>query len=441
MPCEFTIAYLQGLCLLRGSPRRTVSGSNLLGRLPNEVLETVLSHLHPWTLVELHAATAKGMSPVRQRLNATRCAWHWLQLSRRMPPLIGTPAFTAYRAETARLAAYRLQLEPQEFAEETEREVSEGVSEGMPEVASENGSQSGSSQAVSAISTDGEEELENELSAGSFETDGDAVTMSSDSGSSEGSQDELEDLATKQLSWRFCSKHSLLRRLYDQIQHINDVAALMYYWTECDLSKWADQFYALGLSAQHYDSWASYSGSRGVRCRLSRLEAAIYKAFLLGWDGFVEFDGDKNDAANKWQEFKVFGSDGVQQDLMKNKSELVFLCVLYQLQQLPAQVVLARLHSMLSRCCRCDLLVLVQVLNLEVRSQIALNEYDAGWIDEPESDFLMAFAQIEPTVAYVLYGLTPEQKRSMVLCVKSMVDSFVARSKWSGPLQFLCHGC
>ena len=441
------IASLQGLCLLRSSPRCTASGSSFLEQLPNEVLETVLSSLHPQTLVQLHAATARRMSVVRQRLNATRCAWHWLQLSRRMPPLVGTPAFIAYRAEAARqavrLAAYRSQLGPEALAQETENEMSEAVSLAVSEAVSEAASESESSQAASAMSTDSEERIQEELSAGSSDadtdtdTDSDALTASTDSDSSDGSQDDWDDLATKQLSWQACSKHTLLTFLREQIQHINDVAALVYYWTECDLRNWDPQLNSLGLSAQYYDSWAA---GCGVRCRLSNLEAAIYKAFLLGWDGFVDFDRDKDDAANKWQEFKVFSSDEVQQDMMKNKSELVFLCVLYQLQQLPANVVLARLHSMLSRCCRCDLLVLSEVLEQEVQSQIALDEYDAEWVEEPESDVVMAFAQIEPTVAYALYGLTPEQKCSMVSCVKGMVDSFVARSRWSGPLEFLCGG-
>ena len=438
-PCKLLIAHLQGLCLLRSSPRRTASGSSLLEQLPNEVLESVLCHLYPETLVQLHAATARGMSAVRQRLNVIRCAWHWLQLSRRMPPLVGTPSFTAYRVEAERLAAYRLPLESRAFAEDIESEVSEGVLE----AASQDGSDSSSSQAAGAMSSDSEEEIEGELSAGSSaETDSDALTVSSDSGSSsDGSQDELDEMAIKQRRWRSCSKHCLLRSLHNQIQHINDVAALIYFWTECDLRKWETQLCALGLSAHHYDAWASGLGCHGVRCRLSSLEAAIYKAFLLGWDGFVDFDGDRHDAANKWREFKVFSSNEVRQDLMKNKNELVFLCVLYQLQQLPAQVVLARLHGMLSRCCRCDLLLLSQVLEQEVKSQTALNDYDADWVEEPESDVVMAFAQIKPTVAYALCRLTPEQKRSMVYCVKGMVDSFVARSKWSGPLELLCQGC
>ena len=48
---------------------------------------------------------------------------------------------------------------------------------------------------------------------------------------------------------------------------------------------------------------------------------------------------------------------------MKSNSELVFLCVLYQLQQLPAQGVSACLHGMLSMCSRCNLLVLSQDLD------------------------------------------------------------------------------
>ena len=437
--CKFMIAYLQGLCLLRSSRARMATDS-LLEQLPNEVLETVLAFLDPQTLVRLHAATATRMSTVRHRLNATRCGWHWLQLSRRVPPLIGTAALAAYRVrEAARLVADRM-LGPQPFAEGTDSEVSEVASQAASQAASEATSDFGSSQAASAMSMDDVEDAEAELSAASSAaTDIDALA-SSDADSVDWSQNETADLAAKQLSWRPCSKHSLLRSLCDQIQHINDVAAFMYYWTECTHFDWGDQLEALGLAAQQYDAWTSGLGCNGIRCRLSSLERAIQQAFLLGWDGFVDFNHDKDHAANKWQEFMGFKPNDVQQEF-KFKDQLVFMCVLYQLQQLPAQVVLARLHGMLSRCCRCDLLVLSEVLQLEWRNQMRLQLYDVSREEEPESDVLSAFGQSEPAVAGVLSALTHEQRCSIVSCVKDMVDRYVARSKWYGPLEFLCHGC
>ena len=72
-----------------------------------------------------------------------------------------------------------------------------------------------------------------------------------------------------------------------------------------------------------------------------------------------------------------------------------------------------------------------------MRAQIDLYVYDADWKVEPAS--VLAFAQLELPAANVLYGLTPEQKCSIVSCVMDMVDSFVVCSKWSRPSKSLCH--
>ena len=72
----------------------------------------MLSFLDLQALVQLHAATAKPVPAVRQRLNATRCARHWLELTRHVPPRFDTPGFASHRLrEAARIAAYKQRLE------------------------------------------------------------------------------------------------------------------------------------------------------------------------------------------------------------------------------------------------------------------------------------------------------------------------------------------
>ena len=261
------------------------------------------------------------------------------------------------------------------------------------------------------------------------------------------SQDDTEDTddlihdVFKDLSWRPCSKQDLLRILRGQIQHINDLAALMFGWTAYRYHNWEMMLAHLGLSVkdvgmtcQGYNQIAKEPRSLGLgalegscnaaSCRMKDVEAAIQQAFLLGWDGFLDFYGKQDDAANKWQDFIAFDTiheyGCVQYDL-EFHDQLAFMCVLCRQQQLPAQAVLARLHGMLSRCCRFDLLLLSRVLKHE--------RYREGNREEPRSNILSAFGQHCSAIKPVMSALSHQQRCSMISCVKVMVDSLVAHSK------------
>lgn len=94
--------------------------------------------------------------------------------------------------------------------------------------------------------------------------------------------------------------------------------------------------------------------------------------------------------------------------------ELEFLCVLCRLQQLPAQAVLARLHGMLSRCCRWDLLLLSQVLKC---TRCDSNE------EQPESDVLFALGQRVVPVADDISALTRKQRRIRISCINVLLPA------------------
>ena len=400
MPYVSITVYLQGQSL----PQSLTSeaGNDFLEQLPREALEIVLSFLNRQTLVQLHAATATRMSAVQQRLTATRCACHWLNLSRRVPPLRGGQALAAHTATYREWPAFW------EHSEVTESEVSESGSIGshVP---------SNSSYLVRTRSSAA-------ISAG---TDIEALTSSSGSDESIAeSSDETEsplyavaDLA-KQIRWRPCSKHSLLGTLHGQIQHINDVAALMFDWTASSHFDWNFELSDLGLSYQDFLMDV-------LRCSMGGLKAAIEQAFVLGWDGYVNFYRKKDDTSNKWQDFLAFINSPNVRDVqysLEFHDQLAFMCVLYRLQQLPPQAVLARMHGILSRCCRWELLLLSQLLERRAR-------YQEGDGEEPESDVLSAFGQNCFAIKPVVSVLTYEQRCTMLSCVKAMVHSFVARSK------------
>ena len=67
-------------------------------------------------------------------------------------------------------------------------------------------------------------------------------------------------------------------------------------------------------------------------------------------------------------EFAAFVADGHVWGYSREwHNQLLFLCALHRLQQLPPDAVLARLHSILSRCCRFDLLLLTTRFAREYR--------------------------------------------------------------------------
>lgn len=251
----------------------------ILEHLPREALEIVLPFLDPRALVHLHVATAKGIAALRQRSNATRCACRWLQLTRWVPPLISPAAFAAFRSEQA---ARSLEYAARDAADALRWEVSKaasypGTSQVTPEAAD-----------VNAVPTDYAEEEKVELSAASC-AGSSVCASSSDSGWSD--QPLYEKLATKQVSWRPCSKHSVLSILHDQIQHVNGIAALMFTWT-ASVHDYLSELHALGLQDQLYktDSGLKYRDRQETVERFHNLKAAIKQAFLLGWDAHKKCD-------------------------------------------------------------------------------------------------------------------------------------------------------
>ena len=127
---------------------------------------------------------------------------------------------------------------------------------------------------------------------------------------------------------------------------------------------------------------------------------------------------------NVWKEFIALDDGDVQYHL-EFSDQLKFMCTLYRLQQLPPQAVLARFHSMLSKCSRFDLLLLSQVLT-SGGNDIGRGKYLASRREVPATDVLTAFGQNEPDVRDVVSSLTEAQRCSMMSCVKGMVDRFVA---------------
>ena len=158
---------------------------------------------------------------------------------------------------------------------------------------------------------------------------------------------------------------------------------------------------------------------------MRHLEQNIRSAFVLGYEGFLDFYHHQEDSCNKIQEFNVFDCTAVTYHLEFNDA-LAFLCVLYRLQQLPAQAVLARFHGIISRLCRRDLLLLSSILQLHTTSERHREERAAHMQEAPATDVLDAFGQQEPHVRDLMNSLTPEERSSIMTCVASLVDSYVS---------------
>ena len=209
-----------------------------------------------------------------------------------------------------------------------------------------------------------------------------------------------------------CSKHQLLEDLRSQISHVNDVAALVYHWSSCQLLTWGCQKDHPGIDQ---------IGDLDLE-RLEALNAQIHHALSLCQIGYLCFYGNMEDPDNKASEFTPFGDDDVQYHL-EFSDQLLFVCALYRLQQLHTGAVLARLHGIFSRCCRHDLLLASRVLCLDGTSPFAQAEYQASRAEKPSADILTAFGQSEPYVKEVVSLLTAVQRERMMACVQTMVDT------------------
>ena len=222
----------------------------------------------------------------------------------------------------------------------------------------------------------------------------------------------------QQADWPSCSKHTILGILQNQIQHVNDIATLLHHCTASVIFSWGCELNALGFKIPERQK-------SHMEVSMQRLLDNIKQAFLIGYDKFLDFQiSQKDNVNNVWKEFIALDNDNVQYHPFTDK--LAFMCTLYRLQQLPPQAVLARFHRILSRCSRFELLLLSQILGMRGRNVMSRDQYMASRREVPAADVLTAFAQIEPNVRGVMLSLTEAQRRSMMLCVKEMVDRFVA---------------
>ncbi len=98
---------------------------------------------------------------------------------------------------------------------------------------------------------------------------------------------------------------------------------------------------------------------------------------------------------------------------------------MYRLQQLNPEAVLARLHSIFSRCCRRDLLLASRVLCLDDTDSATQADYEASKQEAPAADILTAFAQNEPGIRHVVSHLTAMQREEMTS--QAMVNNHLVR--------------
>ena len=210
-----------------------------------------------------------------------------------------------------------------------------------------------------------------------------------------------------------CSKHELLEKLRLQMSHINDVAAWVYHWFSCQIHGWGTRWV----------DGVCFTGD----VQLEHLEAVnrqIHHALSLSHVGYLDFVGNVEDPDNKANEFRPFKLDNDDaQHHLEFVDLLSFICTLYRLQQLHPGAVLARLHGIFSRCCRCDLILATRVLCLDIYNPIMRAEYRASKREVPSSDILIAFGQSEPYVKKLVSVFTAAQRERMRACVQTMVDT------------------
>ena len=190
------------------------------------------------------------------------------------------------------------------------------------------------------------------------------------------------------------SKHSLLQTLLQQIRHINDAAALIDEWVPEHKLRWGRETSQLGDEMGYsiqIITWLTHRRwlPQPIR-RMRQLQHKVVSALSIGFVGFLDFDGDKTNPDNKadHDEFASFGGRRVRMSSLYH-NQLLFLCSLHRLQQLPPQAVLCRLHGIFSRCCRFDLLLLVTLLT-NTRQYVD----GALWPGAHAEDIMTAFGAI-----------------------------------------------
>ena len=224
-------------------------------------------------------------------------------------------------------------------------------------------------------------------------------------------------LASKRKQVLPCSKHDLLQILCSQIQHINDVAAFVYHWSACNADNWLRQLQAVGLSQS-----AFYLTHRD---RMPELLSMVKCALSLGYYGYSDALRNRKDPHNHYTEIRALVDLRFNYHfLFAFHDQLAFVCTLRRLQQLQSQAVLARLHSVFSRCCRYDLLLMTRVLRLEDMYSSSVNDvYQATTQEVPANDVLSAFAQSEPLLRPVVLSLTARQRNRLTAYIHNIVGS------------------
>ena len=99
---------------------------------------------------------------------------------------------------------------------------------------------------------------------------------------------------------------------------------------------------------------------------MRHLQQGVVSTLSVGFVGLFSFYRDRDHPHNKvaCPDFAAFVADSHMWGYCRQwHNQLLFLCALHRLQQLPSDAVLAQLHSILSRCCwsgSCWLLALLR---------------------------------------------------------------------------------
>ena len=233
------------------------------------------------------------------------------------------------------------------------------------------------------------------------------------------------------------SKHSLLRTLLQRIRHINDVAVLLHAWVVAStpLMGWFVNFDGLGQWGRHADMKSSYDfwSRQGLHARLQQLHNKVLAAFSIGHVAFSHYDSHPRDMA----EFAAFAK--LADPWGMNDGFLAFFCALHRLQQLPPNAVLARLHSIFSRCCRFDLLLLTNCLanwHVCAAAEAIWSEFIPSEAIPPEAhadDIFTAFGANRRCTMAVVAQVSPSDKVKIKELIHKIVDAWVNMENiWNG---------
>ena len=351
-----------------------------LADLPGNAVSIILQQLELEDLVQLDAATMAQVPIIQERLLQKRYAGRWLQLTRRMP----------------------------------------GVGRPPPK------------EELSAKSDHSESELS--ACGSDYQTESGESSEQGDDADHDSYIDPKKQLTLeeKEQLWgqlQLMSKHSLLQTLLQQICHINDVAALIDDWVQAHVMSWSCEREELGFSFEeaYYASTGSPCGGPELIHRMRQLQHKVVAALSIGFEGFLDRFRDLSHPHNKAcrPEFADLTSHFLFH-YREWHNQLLFLCSLHRLQQLPAKAVLTRLHSIFSRCCRYDLLLL--------STRFARRRRHAGeaiWPEAYAEDIVIAFEGMTRDLRYSL-NMPATDRAELKQHIGSMVGTWVNKgSVWN----------